>query len=494
LIQASAGSSLIQTAAELYEFLDWQASRKESNQEQSKFKEDALSYPGLLVFAMMRPKIPYIHLLHSVQAYPNAPGSDPAWKGKTIGFLGDRTSYSPAPQMVELKEKAPWMWETRLIVNDLTALDHFYAIPGNAEKLWTPEATLPRVNVAAPRMLALPPDCVAFCATEPRMPHALATHIQKLLGDGKLDETKYTLMLDWCCMAAQAEPAAGDTQHSSIVAFPVSPIIGSRALHKWAAARLTFTLGSSTPAAQSSAAAPPRDTTNNSHNTPAPASSPALDVSLVAQVTAAVLSALRATGGSTGTQLMEGATRSADEAKPYSAFQLAKLKGFCCVHENCEIPPIWDYFRGTKDVDAHRTKLLECMTSWAKENEITITRGIYFEKSTMDEIVKLEFNPGAATAYFPTAEKGISILVVRPRKGQEAAELRAKEQAMSLTERNYTLTDALGLSKKDPRAPANTYLELVRDVGTFCALVHTLFGQRCDYFQNLFDLWQMLNS
>jgi hypothetical protein len=112
----------------------------------------------------------------------------------------------------------------------------------------------------------------------------------------------------------------------------------------------------------------------------------------------------------------------------------------------------------------------------------------------MDEIVKLEFNPGAATAYFATAEKGMSILVVRPRKGNETADIRTKEQAMRLTERNYTLSDALGLTRKDPRPPASNYLELLRDVGTFCALTRTLFGDQCDYFQNLFDLWSMLNS
>ena len=122
------------------------------------------------------------------------------------------------------------------------------------------------------------------------------------------------------------------------------------------------------------------------------------------------------------------------------------------------------------------------MGAWVRENEITITRGLYFEKSKMDEVVKLEFNPVAATAYFATAEKGMSILTVRPHKGNKTADIRSKEHAMRLTEQNYTLTDALGLTRKDPRPPASTYLELLRDVGTFCALTRTLFGDRCDYF------------
>lgn len=41
----------------------------------------------------------------------------------------------------------------------------------------------------------------------------------------------------------------------------------------------------------------------------------------------------------------------------------------------------------------------------------------------MDEIVKLEFNPGAATAYVSTAERGVSILEVRPRQGNDTAEI-----------------------------------------------------------------------
>jgi hypothetical protein len=132
LAQAAENTATINTTEDLYKFLDWRANRRDSAQEQAKFKDDAFQYPGLLVFAIMRPRNAFIHLLHSIQTYPNAPGSDPAWKGKTIGFLGDRTNYSPAPQMVELKEKAPWVWENKLVCTDLTELDMFYAVPRNS--------------------------------------------------------------------------------------------------------------------------------------------------------------------------------------------------------------------------------------------------------------------------------------------------------------------------------------------------------------------------
>jgi hypothetical protein len=62
-----------------------------------------------------------------------------------------------------------------------------------------------------------------------------------------------------------------------------------------------------------------------------------------------------------------------------------------------------------------------------------LTRGIYFDKLMMVEIVKFEFNPGAATAYFATAEKGILILIVQPHWGNEKTDIQSKEQAMQFT-------------------------------------------------------------
>ena len=153
------------------------------------------------------------------------------------------------------------------------------------------------------------------------------------------------------------------------------------------------------------------------------------DPSLIAQVTAAVIAALRAAEMESSGR-PDAASRQTDETKSYSSFQLAKLKGFCGVQLDRDIPGIWDYFKTMKDVDAHRTKLHESMAGWARKHDISITRGIYFDKTTMDEITKLEFNPGAASAYFCTADKGMSILIVRSQQG-ETADIRSREQALT---------------------------------------------------------------
>ena len=216
---------------------------------------------------------------------------------------------------------------------------------------------------------------------------------------------------------------------------------------------------------------------------------------MLAQVTAAVLAAFRAGNGLDTTETpARGTGRTSDEPKAYSEYQLAKLKGFCCVRNESGLPPIWEYFRSTKEVDAQRTQLVEAMQSWAKDQDVQLNRGVYFDKTTMDDIVKLEFCPGTPTAYLNTAEQGMSLLICRPRTGNETADIRSKEHAMQLTARNHTLAEALLLNKRDPRPPAANYHALKLDLGTFCALLWVLFGEKCDYFENCFALLKMLDS
>jgi hypothetical protein len=131
---------------------------------------------------------------------------------------------------------------------------------------------------------------------------------------------------------------------------------------------------------------------------------------------------------------------------------------------------------------------------WAKQNDVHFDLGINFDKTTMDDIIKMEFCLGTPTAYLNTAEQGMSLLICRPRTGNETADIRLKEHAMQLMAKNHTLTEALLLSKRDPRPPAANYHELKFDLGTFCALLWVLFGEKCNYFENCFTLLHMLDS
>jgi hypothetical protein len=142
LIRTRQLDDTIKTSIDLIAFLEWQAMRRGDVEEQKKFREDALAFPRLLVFACMRKKSAFIHLIHSAGVYPNIPGADPAWKGKAVGFLGDRTTFA-VPQMVELGKNIAWAWDDPPICTDPEAMQAFYATPGNKEKFWIPPVEAP---------------------------------------------------------------------------------------------------------------------------------------------------------------------------------------------------------------------------------------------------------------------------------------------------------------------------------------------------------------
>jgi hypothetical protein len=87
-----------------------------------------------------------------------------------------------------------------------------------------------------------------------------------------------------------------------------------------------------------------------------PATGIGLEPTVLAQVAAAVVAAFRTGTGMDGEDTgVRHTSTSTEETKAYSEFQLAKLKGFCCVRNNSGLQPIWEYFRSTKEVDAQRT-------------------------------------------------------------------------------------------------------------------------------------------
>jgi hypothetical protein len=331
------------TVAKVHEFLAWQAGRRTDGEDQKRFREDAHGYPTLLVFATMRKKSPFVHLMHSAGIYPRVPGADPDWQGKSVGFLGDRTKFA-TPQMVELGRTSAWGWEDQQVSRDGIAMEAYYGDSANRERFWIPTPDAPRHRTVCPRMLALPPDCAIYCAEARRTPGELYGYVTRMLSSSSaLEPSAFELILDWCCMAAQ--PGTGTNSGSSLLSFVTPAIIGASAhLQEWAHHRLATTL-------------PPTTTINSSlspDNTRGrqmiggvvgeAGTAGGTPVSMVAQVTAAVVAAMRAGEAQASAS---GVSGSKDEQKPYSEYQLAKLKGFSCIRNEAHLQPIWEYFRST---------------------------------------------------------------------------------------------------------------------------------------------------
>ena len=134
------------------------------------------------------------------------------------------------------------------------------------------------------------------------------------------------------------------------------------------------------------------------------------------------------------------------------------------------------------------------MVSWARRFNVTINRGLFFSKQAIDDFINLRFNPSGGVAYFETAEKGMSILLCRSRAGNEREQATAHELAEGASSTNRTFAEALALNKRDPRPPPDTYHDLKAVVGTFCALLWTFFGDRCEYFRKCHEIYNCLDS
>ena len=134
------------------------------------------------------------------------------------------------------------------------------------------------------------------------------------------------------------------------------------------------------------------------------------------------------------------------------------------------------------------------MKQWARRHAVNIHKGLLLPKTTIESIRDMHFNPGGGVAYFASAEKGISILACQPIAGESRDSAKAAELAQEISTASRTLAEALDLGKHDPRPPPGNYQDLKATVGTFCGLLHTIFGPGCDYYQKCFEIYTCLDS
>ena len=223
--------------ASLLADLRWQRDVDGDNTKVKAFRFETLQSLDLRVFAYMRPASPFIQLFHSAATF-YTPGGDTDYRGRDIGFIGDRTDLQ-SPTTVVLAPESPWKWVTRKVVMDEVALELFYADPGNRRKLWQPTVRTAEENRTMPKLLFLPPQLIPFCSASPRTPYELMTEVIRF-ASGR-DITDYAFLIDWALMASHADGVATTT---SILAFTMEAAVSSDVLfHRWVKRRLDGTLG-----------------------------------------------------------------------------------------------------------------------------------------------------------------------------------------------------------------------------------------------------------
>jgi hypothetical protein len=133
------------------------------------------------------------------------------------------------------------------------------------------------------------------------------------------------------------------------------------------------------------------------------------------------------------------------------------------------------------------------MTKWAKQRGKEIDKAPFFTEQTIKDIVNLNFNPGKAVPTYRSAQRGVFILTCQPKTVHEVETIKDNKEACRITAHNAQFNEVWRRQKTPPSPPPDTYFELRLSVNTFCALVWTLFGDKCDYYKGLFEVCKTLD-
>ena len=544
-LEQAAASELARDSSSI-PFLTWQSDVAGIASQAREFREQVLKTESLAAFAFLRPGSAHIQILHAMGTFTDH-AADEETSDKDFGFVGDKRDPFRQPTPVHIPEKA-WKWTTRKVVLDSTLLEMFYAIPANKSRLYQPQSKTGEQQVSVPRFILLPPMLVAFCSTTPRTPfdlHQFVTgHVTGDITDTTIQD--WQLVLDWCIVASHHE-AASITTSTLALTFHPAPTHDD-VFVKWLKVMLMRSFGANgapptnpaqptppvaqpeqppPPAAQQlqfqgpirpphpgpnvTATTPPQQAQQTIPGPPQPPyptqyaypqgyppAPPDMWAHIAANLTQGIASMAAAIAPAhTTATLADPSTNYDHGGRDYDEFQLAILKGFAHTARIEEVPQIWPMFQYTKHMDAHRDNIKRKMTDWArhaKPDQVNIDRGLYFPNTVLKDILALRFNPGGPTAEVATADLGLSILVCRPLSADGKSALRRREQ-LEATSKRKTLAEAeLEWASTEPMVYPDDFNELHLCLGTYCALLHTLFGEKCAFFKHCYKLWMTMHS
>ena len=481
----------------------WQSNVRGDATNLKAFRIEVTQQVDVVAFGFMRPASPYVQILHSVATYAvRGGGSD--LQGHDFGFVGDRTSLR-IPTPVMLDDKA-WKWFSKKLGMDVPPIQGYYANTANARRLYYDDAS-GGTNTTVPRLIYLPPPFLAFCLEQPRTPFELHEFVSRYATrDGS--ETGVgpcTLVMDWCIVATKTAAATSPTTSLLSLSLPTAPSdddgflrwlykidrtsVGDTEQNDGVGPGLAAQHHGHPPAAT---VAPPTSTTTAQVPTP----------DVWEQMAKNISSSFASAAAAWKPPQTDDADVSYESGgRNYDGFQMAMIKGFAHVPEIAEVPALWALFQYTKHLETHKSNLRRKMAAWAmsddREYQVPIERSLFIPDATMKEILTLDFNPGGVLAEAEEADLGLSILICRTRTTAAKSAIKKYEKAKDQSKRNRSFAEAeqeQNNSAYDLGALPDDYNELLRCIGTYCALLHSLFGPKCAFYKHCYAIWETMNS
>jgi hypothetical protein len=123
--------------------------------------------------------------------------------------------------------------------------------------------------------------------------------------------------------------------------------------------------------------------------------------------------------------------------------------GYYGIKNPSDIPSVWKTWEAESSPMAWRSDLMELLKEAAKQLDITLERNLFFPDHTMKDFVKVQMNPGRARTKIANIEKGMTMMVCRPRSATEVESLVSVTAAVEQSAKNRTLQESLQIKMTD---------------------------------------------
>jgi hypothetical protein len=449
------------------------------------FREFVVNVQEFRVYLAMLGNQTHVSMIHTPRVYYSLGSATSTYQGKVLAFIGDRRA-TKEPTPICLPTTKTWEWHTGEAIMDFDKFSEFHGVETNNGNLWTPAAgDGAPAEGKVPNIVAIPNMLVDLLRNQGSAitPYDVLAAIDEFVQQSGQPGDHWEYVRKWCLVAGQA-----NTNGKSKVFLDTTPVtVDDEDFDRWVGSRLDTAFGSR----PLMAAGPAVGRSGNQ---------PAMDFLALSRMLSTTIGtnmmqfsqAVTLAGGVAGAT---GGDTALATGKGFDQDQIAKLKDACGVRNAQQIPSIWSVIQSTKgkSVDTYRAHIAKSLELWCRSHHIDRDKSIFLEAKFFEDLVALRFNPGGPVAQFHSVARGMSMLACRSLTAMAAESCREYEEAAESTKHTRSLDDLLKRNRAKAVEPAATYTELKLNIGTYCGLLWTIFGDHCDYYKELLKIYRILD-
>jgi len=427
----------------------------------------------------------HVYMIHTPGMYYSLASATSTYQGKVLAFIGDRrATKEPTPLCLPITKT--WEWHAGDTVMDFKKFREFHDVEANKGNLWTPTVgdRVP-AELRVPNLLAIPNMLVDLLRNQGSAitPHDVLPSIDDFVQDSGELGSHWEYVRKWCLVAGQA-----NANGKSKVFLDTTPVtVDDEDIDRWVGARLNIAFEPH----PSRSVGPSAGLTSNQ---------PAMDFLKLSQMLSTTIGtnilqfsqAITPTVGAAGATGSETALAT---GKGFNQDQIVKLKDSCSVRNAQQIPAIWAVIQSTKgkSFDTYQAHIAKSLELWCRSHHLDHDKSIFLEAKFFEDLVVMRFNPGGPVVQYHSVARGMSMLACHLLTAMAAEFCWEYEEAAESTRHTRSLDNLLKKNRGMTAEPTATYTDLKLNIGTYCGLLWTIFGDHCDYYKELLKIYRILD-